>query len=65
MAGMVASMAIQMECPGMMTSLANGKMPFPIPGANSMPMLGGGPAAPMPLLGGAPAAPGPFAFPGR
>ncbi|SOX55762.1 DUF732 domain-containing protein [Mycobacterium ahvazicum] len=44
MAGLVASMAIQMECPGMMTSVANGKMPFPlqVPGAN--PSLG--PAAP-------------------
>ncbi|MCV7412172.1 hypothetical protein AWC05_13295 [Mycobacterium florentinum] len=56
MAGMVASMAIQMECPGVMTSLANGKMPFPmqLPGAN-----------PFPLPGAGPAAPAPFALPGR
>ncbi|WAJ43628.1 hypothetical protein OK015_20875 [Mycobacterium sp. Aquia_216] len=67
MAGMVASMAIQMECPGVMTSLANGKMPFPMPGANpSMPfqLPGANPVPQMPLLGG-PAAPSPFAFPGR
>ena len=30
-AGFVTSMAIQMECPGIMTSLANGNMPFPLP----------------------------------
>ena len=33
MAGFLASMAIQAECPGFMTSVANGNMPFPIPGA--------------------------------
>jgi len=38
MAGLVAGMAIQMECPGMMTSLANGNMPFPMQAL-------GGPAA--------------------
>jgi hypothetical protein len=36
-AGFVTSMAIQMECPGIMTSLANGNMPFPLPGANPAP----------------------------
>ncbi|OBA57612.1 hypothetical protein A5647_24095 [Mycobacterium sp. 1100029.7] len=56
MAGMVAGMAIQMECPGMMTSLANGQMPFPMPG------VGPGPLG---LPGAGPAAPSPFAFPGR
>ncbi|BAX93572.1 DUF732 domain-containing protein [Mycobacterium shigaense] len=45
MAGLVTSMAIQMECPGFMTSLANGNMPFPLqaPGLPSIP--GVGPAA--------------------
>jgi hypothetical protein len=37
MAGLVTSMAIQMECPGMMTSLANGKMPFPLMGPSAAP----------------------------
>jgi hypothetical protein len=68
MAGMVAGMAIQMECPGVMTSLANGKMPFPMPGANpSMPfqLPGAGPTAPglFQLPGAAPAAPRPFGVP--
>lgn len=52
MAGMVTSMAIQMECPGFMTSLANGNMPFPLqtPGAHGFPSIpGAGPAAPSPL----------------
>jgi len=43
MAGMVASMAIQMECPGVMTSLAHGNMPFPVQA------LGGANPAPNPL----------------
>jgi hypothetical protein len=40
-AGFVTSMAIQMECPSVMTSLANGNMPFglQLPGANSAPGL--------------------------
>jgi hypothetical protein len=42
MAGLVASMAIQMECPGMMASVANGRMPFPLPG------VGGGSGLPIP-----------------
>ncbi|WAC93271.1 hypothetical protein [Mycobacterium sp. Aquia_213] len=65
MAGMVASMAIQMECPGVMTSLANGKMPFGMPGANpSMPfqLPGANPVPQLPLLGAGPAAPSPFAL---
>ncbi|BBY25541.1 DUF732 domain-containing protein [Mycobacterium stomatepiae] len=66
MAGMVASMAIQMECPGVMTSLANGKMPFPmqLPGAMPFPLPGAG-INPFPLPGAGPAAPTPFALPGR
>ena len=34
-AGWVTSMAIQMECPGVMTSLANGNVPFPLPGVDA------------------------------
>ena len=56
MAGFLASMAIQAECPGFMTSVANGNMPFPIPGAGGagLPLgLPGAPApAPQPLLPG-------------
>lgn len=37
MAGLVTSMAIQMECPGVLNSVANGKMPFPLMGANPAP----------------------------
>ncbi|MEM6105900.1 DUF732 domain-containing protein [Mycobacterium sp. 050272] len=37
MAGLVTGMAIQMECPGVLTSVANGKMPFPLMGANPAP----------------------------
>lgn len=74
MAGFVASMAIQMECPGVMTSLANGKMPFPVqalgsnlglpipsqsPGANPVP------AAPFSPPGAGPAAANLFQLPGR
>jgi len=38
----IAGLVMQMECPGVMTSLANGKMPFPlqIPGANLAPPIG-------------------------
>lgn len=48
MAGLVTSMAIQMECPGMMTSLANGNMPFPMPGlgGQGIPSLPGAGIAP-------------------
>jgi hypothetical protein len=71
--GFVASMAIQNGCPGFMTSLANGNMPFPLqlPGANPGPpspfgILGGNPAPPSPfgLLGGNPAPVMPFGLPG-
>jgi hypothetical protein len=56
MAGLVASMAIQMECPGVMTSLANGNMPFPVQA------LGANPALPIPFQS---AAANPFQLPGR
>lgn len=52
MAGMVAGMAIQMECPGVMTSLAHGNMPFP------MQALGGMPGAGLGIPGVGPAMPG-------
>jgi hypothetical protein len=80
MAGMVAGMAIQMECPSMMASVANGKMPFPLPGVGGgggLPMPGGlpipgmlpvanpGPAVPFSLPGVGPAAAPPFGFPGH
>lgn len=48
MAGFLTSMAIQTQCPGWITSMANGNMPFPLPGA-------GGPGLPL----GLPGAPGP------
>jgi hypothetical protein len=48
MAGFLASMAIQAECPGFMTSVANGNMPFPIPGAGGPGMPLGLPGAPSP-----------------
>lgn len=59
-AGFVTSMAIQMECPGVMTSLANGDMPFPLQAA------GAGPGQPMPfqLPGASPVPSLSFAPPG-
>jgi hypothetical protein len=40
MAGLVTGLAIQMECPGFMTSVANGNMPFPLQGAaHSLPSM--------------------------
>lgn len=56
MAGLVTSMAIQMECPGFMTSLANGNMPFPLPGlgGQGLPSLPGVGLAPNALGGLAP-----------
>jgi hypothetical protein len=73
-AGFVTSMAIQMECPGIMTSLANGNMPFPLPllpGANPAPPVpfqlpGANPVSPMPfaLPGANPAPPNPLQLPG-
>ncbi|WP_301147292.1 DUF732 domain-containing protein [Mycobacterium simiae] len=46
---MVAGMAIQSQCPGMIASLANGQMPFGLQGLGGAPGLGG-----VPGLGGAP-----------
>jgi hypothetical protein len=40
LAGLLAGMAIQSQCPSFMTSVANGNMPFPIPGG----IPGGAPA---------------------
>ncbi|TVS85450.1 DUF732 domain-containing protein [Mycobacterium helveticum] len=73
MVGSVASMAIQMECPGVMTSLANGQMPSGLPGlgGNSgmslpfqLPGAGGAPGSPLQLPGLSPAAPSPLQLPG-
>ena len=73
-AGWVTSMAIQTQCPGVMTSLANGNMPFPLPGVDpaqpppfQLPGLpGANPAPPMPLglPGVNPPPPAPFQLPG-
>jgi hypothetical protein len=73
MAGLVASMAIQMECPGMMASVANGKMPFPLPGVGGnaspipglLPVANPGPAVPFSLGVAGPAAANTFGLPGR
>jgi hypothetical protein len=65
MAGFLAQMAIQSQCPGWINSMANGNMPFPLPGAGGpgLPLgLGGGPAPGLPL--GLPGAPAPRPFPG-
>lgn len=60
MAGLVTSMAIQMECPGFMTSLANGNMPLPLQGAaHALPSI------PFQSPGVGPAAPNPLTLPGR
>ncbi|SPM39833.1 hypothetical protein MNAB215_2026 [Mycobacterium numidiamassiliense] len=54
-AGMVATMAIQMECPSMMTSLAHGQMPnMPFP--MQMPGGLGGPSIPFQSTGANPLA---------
>ncbi len=72
-AGFVTSMAIQMECPGVMTSIANGNMPFPLqaPGADPAPPIpfqpsGANPGPPIPfaLPGASSAPPNPFQLPG-
>ena len=47
-AGFLASMAIQAECPGFTTSVANGNMPFPIPGGSGPGLPLGLPGAPSP-----------------
>lgn len=74
MVGTVASMAIQAECPGVMTSLANGQMPSALQGlgGNSggiplpfqLPGAGGAPGGPLQLPGLSPAAPSPLQLPG-
>jgi hypothetical protein len=66
-AGFLASMAIQAQCPGFMTSVANGNMPFPLPGAGGpgLPLGLPGAPAPPPLLPGLnPAGAQPRPFPG-
>ncbi|OIN78613.1 DUF732 domain-containing protein [Mycobacterium malmoense] len=72
-AGFVASMAIQMQCPGFMTSLANGQMPFPLQGLAANPGLpspfrapGASPVPAMPFSppGAGPAATNPLKLPG-
>jgi hypothetical protein len=57
-AGWVTSMAIQMECPGVMTSLANGNVPFPLPGVDAAQPL------PFQLPGANPPPPSAFGLPG-
>lgn len=72
MVGAVASMAIQAECPGVMTSLANGQMPSALGGlgGNSgmlpfqLPGAGGAPGGPLQVPGLSPAAPSPLQAPG-
>ncbi len=54
LAGLLVGMAIQSQCPAFMTSVANGNMPFPIPG--------GAPAG-LPFGVGAPS-PSPLQLPG-
>jgi Protein of unknown function (DUF732) len=67
-AGFVTSMAIQMECPGIMNSIANGNLPFPLqlPGANQASLIpfqlpGANPVPPMTIAspGAGPAPPNP------
>jgi Protein of unknown function (DUF732) len=62
-AGFVATMAIQTQCPGVMTSIANGNMPFglQLPG---VPGVNPAPAMPFGLPGVNPAPAMPFALPG-
>ena len=60
LAGFLFGMAIQSQCPSFMTSVANGNMPFPIPGATpgGLPLgIGGGAPGGLPLgiAGGTPA----------
>ncbi len=71
-AGFVATMAIQAECPSWMTSVANGQMPAGLDTLTTMadPTLGlasAAPASPMPfaLPGTSPLSPSPFQLPGR
>ena len=54
MAGFLAQMAIQSQCPGWINSVANGNMPFPLPGAGGpgLPLGLPGSPTPQPLLPG-------------
>lgn len=54
MAGFLAQMAIQSQCPGWINSVANGNMPFPLPGAGGpgLPLGSPGSPTPQPLLPG-------------
>jgi hypothetical protein len=53
MAGFLAQMAIQSQCPGWINSVANGNMPFPLPGAGGPGLpLGLGAPGPQPLVPG-------------
>lgn len=58
LAGFLAGMAIQSQCPSFMTSVANGNMPFPIPGGTPA----GIPFGPIGAPGGT--SPGPLRLPG-
>lgn len=61
MVGFLAQMAIQSQCPGWINSMANGNMPFPLPGAGGPGLPLGIGATPQPLLPGiAPVGPQPF-----
>jgi hypothetical protein len=66
MAGFLAQMAIQSQCPGWINSVANGNMPFPLPGAGGPGLpFGLGAPAPQPLVPGLNLAGGqPAPFPG-
>jgi hypothetical protein len=48
-AGFLVGMAIQSQCPSWMTSVANGNMPFPIPGGAPAGIPFGPPAAASPI----------------
>lgn len=63
LAGFLVGMAIQSQCPSFMTSVANGNMPFPIPGGTpaGLPFgIGGGTPAGLPF---GPPAPSPGLLP--
>jgi hypothetical protein len=65
MVGFLAQMAIQSQCPGWINSMANGNMPFPLPGAGGSGLPFGLPGSPAPGLPfGMPGAPSPRPFPG-
>jgi Protein of unknown function (DUF732) len=67
-AGFLAGQAIQAACPGFMTAIANGTMPYPLNGAATPPMPFGLPGAspppvPLQLPGMTPPAPSPLQLP--